>query len=520
MADLTIRQVNELVLRGQIRIPQFQRGFVWEPEMVAFFMDSVYKRYPFGALLFWRTKEPLRAERQLGPFVLPDRDPDYPVDYVLDGQQRITSIFGVFQTELTPEGPSDWTQIYFDYRSDPDAQESQFVALEAKDADPDRYFALKYLFDTTGYRRATKGFDEEIARRIDDMQAIFKEALLPVQVVSHENRATVAIIFERVNRTGVPLDTLQLLSAWTWSEEFALQEKFADLTADLEPFGFKEVGVDTNLLLRCCAAVVAQDASPNTLVNLNGAVVRERFQEVVNGVKGAIDFLQNDLNVHSLDNLPYTTFLVPLSVFFAVPGSEQVRYNNEQRKMLVKWFWRCCFSKRYSSGVLRNLKTDIDDMLNLKHRRPSNLGAFSASVGPDFFRDNVFRTNTVNTKAFVLLLAQKHPLSFITGAPISLREVLSSYNRNEFHHIYPRAFLTASGVKEVNPLANFCFLSKADNGQLGGVAPSEYRAKMPTQVDEILGRALCPQTIFSDDFDTFVKDRSELLSAEANKLIE
>ena len=101
-----------------------------------------------------------------------------------------------------------------------------------------------------------------------------------------------AIIFERVNRKGVPLDTLQLLSAWTWSDEFDLQQEFSDLAENWEPFGFDEVGTDANLVLRCCAAVLASDASPDSLVNLKGAVVRERFEEVVNGIKGAIDFVR------------------------------------------------------------------------------------------------------------------------------------------------------------------------------------------------------------------------------------
>jgi uncharacterized protein with ParB-like and HNH nuclease domain len=56
-------------------------------------MDSLFRGYPFGSLLFWRTKAQLKTERQLGPFDLPERDPEYPIDYVLDGQQRITSIF-------------------------------------------------------------------------------------------------------------------------------------------------------------------------------------------------------------------------------------------------------------------------------------------------------------------------------------------------------------------------------------------------------------------------------------------
>ena len=101
MADpLFIPELVRKIIAGQLRIPSFQRGFVWDADRVAHLMDSIYKGYPFGSLLFWRTKIPLNSERKLGPFQLPAKDPDFPTDYVLDGQQRATSIFGVFQSEL------------------------------------------------------------------------------------------------------------------------------------------------------------------------------------------------------------------------------------------------------------------------------------------------------------------------------------------------------------------------------------------------------------------------------------
>lgn len=87
--------INDLE-RGRIRIPSFQRGFVWNPEQVAYFIDSIYRGFPFGSVLLWRTRNPLRTERNLGPYKLPNNEPEYPIDYALDGQQRITSIFGIF----------------------------------------------------------------------------------------------------------------------------------------------------------------------------------------------------------------------------------------------------------------------------------------------------------------------------------------------------------------------------------------------------------------------------------------
>ncbi|MBS0250829.1 MAG: DUF262 domain-containing protein, partial [Proteobacteria bacterium] len=108
MADqLFIPELIQQVTYGNIRIPSFQRGFVWDADRVAHLMDSIYKGFPFGSLLFWRTKTALQIEKQLGPYSLPDQDPDFPIDYILDGQQRATSIFGVFQTILQPKPGED-----------------------------------------------------------------------------------------------------------------------------------------------------------------------------------------------------------------------------------------------------------------------------------------------------------------------------------------------------------------------------------------------------------------------------
>lgn len=162
MESLTIREILDTVLRGQIRIPAFQRGFVWEPDRVAYLMDSIFKGFPFGSLLFWRTKEKLNCERSLGPFDLPAPSEDYPVDYVLDGQQRITSIFGAFQTDLPIERPELWCDIYYDFEADPNVQEAQFVAIPASEVDPNRHFPLNTLFETAAYSKATGKFDDKL----------------------------------------------------------------------------------------------------------------------------------------------------------------------------------------------------------------------------------------------------------------------------------------------------------------------------------------------------------------------
>lgn len=134
---------------GSIRIPSFQRGFVWEQERVAKFIDSIYKGFPFGSVLLWRTRNPLSVERNLGPYKLPENDPEYPIDYVLDGQQSITSIFGIFQNSLSAQSneDTDWTDLFFELNSD-DPVPFKYMS-NSENYDKHKYFPLRYVFNSS-----------------------------------------------------------------------------------------------------------------------------------------------------------------------------------------------------------------------------------------------------------------------------------------------------------------------------------------------------------------------------------
>lgn len=519
MSDFSIRDILNQVSKGNLRIPAFQRGFVWDSDSVAFLMDSIYKGYPFGTIQLWRTREKLETEKQFGPFQLFDRDEEYPIDYVLDGQQRVTSIFGVFQSEISGiSGIENPFKIYYDLDADENSQDSQFVPLKDEDVIKERHFPLNCLFDTVKYRRATSKLEETVLEKIDNLQAVFKEVKIPYQTLETDDKSKVAIVFERINRKGVPLDTLQLLTAWTWSEEFDLQDKFDDLQEELKPYGFEELGSNADLLLRISSAVLTHSATSKNLIELNGNTVRERFQEVINGIKGAIDFLKRNLKIEKLANLPYEHFLIPLSVFFSNHGNQHFNYNDEQRKKLISWFWRSSFGKRYSAGTNKNINRDIEEILKLKaNYETSALNNVPLNINEQFFRINDFTMGTVNTKALILLLAHKNPKSFISGSFITLSSVLKDYNRNEFHHIYPKAFVNSLDKEtidySVNCLANFSIISRADNKKIDCKKPSQYyRDEMPNDSSAILDSAFIDEKkLTNDNFNDFIEDRSRLL---------
>lgn len=525
VGTMTIRKLIQSVAEGEIRIPAFQRDFVWEPDRVQFLMDSLYKKYPVGTLLLWRTKEKLEHDRMLGPFKLPDPKKEYPIEYVLDGQQRITSIFSVFQTDLNkaPNNNINWLDIYFDIDANKDVQDSQFIALHPNEV-KDNHIPLNILFDVKNYGSFVRNYpNQDRIDEIDRLQAAFQEVQLPTEIVEITDHSSIAIIFERVNRGGVPLDTYQLLSAWTWSGDFDLRAKFDELGDDLDDHGYKELSDEPDLLLKCCAAVIKDDASAKSIVELNGTEVRTQFEIFKRGLLGAVDFLKRDCLVVSFKNLPYKSMLIPLTRCFATAKSAGFHPSASQRAALVKWFWHSCFSRRYSNSVDTAVKNDISAIKNLLNNDLTDINGRLINVVPDFFIDSTFSISSVNTKTFVLMLANKRPKSFISGANVDLNSVLLSCNKREYHHIFPKDFLEKTlgytDKSEIFPLANFAFLTKTDNASIQNAPPKVYESRIDVKKkEEILDTHFIPKDGLKLDYNNFIIERAKLLAQEANRL--
>lgn len=523
MEGLSIRKIIDKITSGEIRIPSFQRGFVWEEDNVAFFMDSLFKGYPIGAVLLWRTKERLLNERNLGHFSLPEPTKDYPVDYVLDGQQRLTSIFSVFQTELIPRDDSNWKDIYYLIGNNKNSQDLQFVPLSKEEVNLKTHFPIKTLFDSVAYRKATESLGDEEKAEIDKLQETFKEISVPVQLMETDDKSSVAIVFERINRAGVPLESFQLLTAWSWSTDFDLQEKLDELSGELSGCGFDGLAEDQDLLMKCFTGFILGNTSPSAMMKLSGEAIRDNFEKIKNGLKAAIDFLQKELHLYSLSYVPYSAMIVSLVKFFGTDKIGGQLYNDKQRKQLVKWFWKSCFSRRYSSGVNDAHQTDLNAMRKLRENDDTDISTFKCDISESFFGDNQFSINSVNTKTFIALLASKTPRSFISGAKVDLSVTLKLSSSKEFHHIFPDKYLQRIGRerREIYQLANFCFLNNADNQKIKDRAPSEYVEYLnPESISDILCAAICPENTFELSYDEFISKRKKMLTDYAKSLID
>jgi hypothetical protein len=521
MSDpLSIRKLIDRISLGDIRIPAFQRDYVWEPDQVAFLLDSIYKGFPIGTVILWRTDKRLNTEKKLGHFKLPEPQKSYPVNYVLDGQQRITSLFSAFQTDLKPES-TEWVDIYFDMCAAENLQESLFLALDPGEVDLLRHFPIQTLFDPVEYRKATKGLDDAKALLIDRLQSRFKEYLIPNETFETDDRAKVAIVFERINRAGTELNVFELLSAWSWSDDFALVDKFTSLQEAIADHGFADLCDDKDLQLKICAGVITGETTPNKILDLQGAEIRSRFSEIERGILGALDFLKKEAGVTHYKLLPFPGVLVPLSVFFATDKKDGFVYTTAQKRSLLKWFWRSVFTRRFSADVNQRQAADIHELLQLKVKPSYKLKLPKAENKIDFIKSG-FNIGTANSRALVLLLSANAPHSFLSGAKVDTNKVLKKASKHEFHHIFPRKYLLDRdySLEEINCLANICFLTRGDNNVIKDKSPKEYTSHMdPDFRDQYLEEALCPTNIANLDFKKFVAARSALLVERANELM-
>lgn len=186
-------------------------------------------------------------------------------------------------------------------------------------------------------------------------------------------------------------------------------------------------------------------------------------------------------------------------------------------------FWRTCFSGRYTSQTRKTTIGDIEQIALLKQGKANTFDFIDAKVEPEFFYTSSFRVGAAATKTFVLLLANNDPQSLLSGKSIDLDKVLQRYNRSEFHHIYPRAFLRDGGIPDaqINVLGNFCFLSAAENKNIGKKRPSVYVSDLglPATRAATLATAFCDMAEFNDDYIPFLKARCARLAQFASKLI-
>ena len=497
------------VARGNIKIPVFQREYVWSDEQIMSLLDSIYSGYPVGSLLQWSTKEKLNHERDVGGFKLPTTPEDYPVNYVLDGQQRLTTLYGVFNSDTETADPE--LAARFDVSFIPSTGEFIHSSLATGNA-----INLRNILDTTKLLPELTRFNQEESKAIAELTERFKDYEFPVVTIKDRTNQEVCRVFQRINSSGTSLSTLELLAAWTWSEQFDLRNEIEQLLDTLADKGYEQI--EESLLMRCLATITLNRIDSDELVDVPPDQLISGMSELKQAMFCCTDFLEKQLHIKNFVFIPFPIMLVPLITFF----SKTLKPNAQQVISLKKWFWHCAFTQRYKAGTNKQVLADIEKMENLsKGELPfDNL---DDKIESDLFKKS-WRINTTAAKTTICLLAQLQPKSFLNGQNIELGTTLASYNSREFHHIYPKSYLLGQniGFHESNIIANICLLNSSDNRTISDKAPDIYFADIDAAIKPgVFSAALIPVGFHDGDkpYADFINARAELLTIAAKNLI-
>jgi hypothetical protein len=503
--------------KGEIKVPQFQRKFVWKDEQALELLDSIANNYPVGSLLLWRTRDKLRAERNLGDFRLPATDDMLPTDYVLDGQQRLTVIYS---TLGAPEDEEGFAVVY-------DLDAEAFFRLPAS---PKLHqFPLRRMFNTTrllNFRTAlqTSARANEYQERLDALIQSFTDYRLPVVTLKDLTVEEVCPIFERINSSGTRLSTYDLMVAATWKSDFDLNDEVDQIQDALRFKGFGDI--DRTTVLKCLSAVQLGTIKEDALKSLR-RLTREEMHALLERTSAAllrtVDLLSTEFGIYSWDFLSYEALVIIICATY-----DNVHHlTSEQITRVRQWFWRAAFGERYKVGGENFVSRDIQIVRDFVLQGIGTPSDFGEPPSEKEWMSIEFRSNVSRSRAFILALAARDPRNLTNGAKIDTTQALSSYNRKQYHHIYPRAYLRQMGVETSdNLLVNICMLAAAGNNAISAANPNRYLPALAEEhgpeADEVFASNLLPKPSSFDyaaaDYDQFLPARIAVLAPFVQQL--
>lgn len=511
--------LNDFAKRGVMRIPPFQRDYVWEPKRVKDLLDSVYKKFPIGSFFYWiPPQEYSSLYKDLPQLKLPEPDPHAQIKLVLDGQQRLTSLHCVAQgLVITRENRTvrDYKKICFDL------DKKEFVVTRLGE-NKTRYVAVNRFFNQALEDEIYDDLSTEHRNAFRECRTALQSYPVSIVEVSGKGLEEAIVIFERINQGGKRLNLFDLVVASTWSNDFDLKTKITELNRHFESRGFGKI--DEEIVTLTLALVIKGICTRSFQLQLTNQEIVESWKEVEDGLKLAVDFVSENLGVRVNDFMPYPAMLSLIAYMFI--KNEGRALSATQRQFLERWFWRATFSQRYSSSTLSLLSQD-----RVGYFDPAIEGAivdvdYPLTVTLKSIASLRIHTSSAIKNGILCLLALRSPQHFRNDSTIVLdRSICSSYNDVEKHHIFPRAFLERSEIKDTRQLVNFTFLPAELNNEISDKEPkvyfAQYQVENPNFANTLKSHFIPNEVdspIWSNDYDSFVEKRAALFMQEIERV--
>lgn len=503
---------------GALAIPDFQRDFTWEARRTAALLRSMMARFPAGTFLFWSIGED-NTDFGWRPVAGAPERTIAPKEMILDGQQRLTSLyralnaigderffldirkFVALPSTENPEGrlletqDVDFESAVFWHPSD--SKESR--ALEVRKARVashtvavDEHREFDEWLDDYAAAHATS-MDEKATKSLlrkfrDYYLTPLKSYGFPVVTLPSNTRIeAVATVFETLNSTGKPLGPFELLTARFYPKGVHLRDLWDQALTDheiLAEFSVDEYSVLQAVTLRAHNSAQRSDV----LRKLTAADVSTNWEAVVRGFARSLELLQSECGVVTSKLLPYSMLLVPMAAVWEevakVKGARQANVHSR----LKQFFWCTVFSSNYDQGANSQAGADYSKLrywlFDPTKEAPEAVANFSMAA-------TTLKSATTRRKAlyagFLALTVSLGARDFHSSLKLTAAKVRT--DKIDSHHVFPKAFV--STIKDddgtslnAELLLNRALIDPVTNKKIGSNAPSKYFAALHEQIEE------------------------------------
>lgn len=531
-----------------VALPDFQRDFVWDPRATEELIESITQNYPAGSLLRIKNSSTFFfAPREVSG--APALNGQVPAYLVLDGQQRLTSLYQAFygkgshryflNLQSLLDG-NDLEDSVFHLRESVAIRRYGRIDQQAKAL----VLPMSVVFSSTldfeewldqilverdesdaelsNLKTALRSLKKKWINTIEDYQ-------FPVVTLAEDTEPeAVCTIFETLNRTGVKLSVFDLLAARFWVEEIKLRELW-DI-AKVKHTILEHFKVDPYYILQSITIYSARGAPSckrGDVLKLSGEDIQEGWDPVVKGMVDVLHMLQDECGVVHPKWLPYNPMLIPAAATFAKHERVQGPKKGAIRSRLKRWFWCSVFSQVYEQGANSQAVKDATELSNWIAG-----GSAPDSVRDFKFESDVLRETTPRQRGIyrgcVALILRDEARDFHSGQKITAKLLRDS--EIDDHHVFPKGFLNDNVSTTLRDcVLNRTLIDKVTNQKISNKSPSLYLSEIEDELGtehlkKILRSHVLPSgensSLREDRFDDFLEGRQSRLLQTINNATE
>jgi len=532
---LSLSKILDEIEEGKIQLPDFQRGWVWDDQNIRSLLVSMTRSFPIGSIMLLETGGDARF--QIRPIEGLQLSSGVPAErLILDGQQRLTSLFQVLKLATAVRTKDNQKRevdrfYYFDIEAALSASngiDEAIISLDGtktlrsnfgRTVDLDLstsekeyeffYFPCNQILDSDRWEEGLMSVaPERFLRYMQFRQKIlnaFRGYQIPIIELKKENsKEAVCLVFEKVNTGGVPLSVFELVTASYAADNFNLRDDWFGnrekkivgrtskleahpLLTDIEATDFLQgISLLHSYEKRMADLTAGRGGKEATAVSAKREHVlalplhayTNWADRLVKGFFAVDSFLRME-GFHQAKFLPYRSQLVPLATVMVHLGErwrEPVIY-----KKLARWYWSGVFGELYGGAVETRIALDMQDLLAWINNPNAPEPTTVVAAGFQASRLDTLRTRTSAAyRGLYVLLQREGAKDFFWKAKIvDLDREEASI---DIHHIFPRKWCTDRGISPriFNSIVNKTPISYIANRMIGGDAPSKYLNKLRT----------------------------------------